>query len=160
MSTFKIQVLAFLMTASALAHEGGPEGANFGPDKGVTQVSEKDGFKLSPEAYQTFQLSIEPLIKKRDGYLVPQTALVHTASEVSLYRVRDSWIKRIDIRQLKKSSPHVLISAKDLAPNDRIIGKGANWVRVSELDGLGEEAEHGDKHGENTKDEHEEPAHD
>lgn len=143
-----------LLATLALAHDGGPEGANFGPDKGVTTVSEENGFKLSAESVKTFALGYAQVTSSGSLYQLPNSAFVFTGADVSVYRFRDGWLKRVDVQMAKKGPSLSLVNTKGLKSGDQVVSQGVSWVRVAELDGLGDEADHRDEQGEGSEGKH------
>lgn len=94
----------------------------------VTAADEHDGVKLSPKAMETMGIKTSPY----EGCPVPDAALVFYQDKVGVYRLRDGWIKLIEI-------PH---AGDDLNPGDQVVTQGAGLVRAAELDAFSGEVGH------------------
>ncbi|MBX3019866.1 MAG: hypothetical protein KF767_18410 [Bdellovibrionaceae bacterium] len=113
---------------------------NVGPEKGIVAIDDHDGFKLSPEAEKNFE--IRAIVLKDAGpWTLPKMATVRSGSEVSLYRRRAGFIKRIDFTPASQSGETIRVSSKDLRPGDEILIAGLGFVRIAELAATGGMAE-------------------
>jgi hypothetical protein len=120
-------------------HEHGEEeeeGAKVGPDKGITEANEKEGFKLSPEALKNFDLSFLKLSGK-GAWSVPASAVVHSGEEVNLFRRRNGFFKRIDFKQSSKTPSNLLVDSPELREGDEIVTSGLGFLRIAELAATG-----------------------
>lgn len=97
-------------------------GGAVGPEKGITEKGAL-GFKLSPEALQNFGVKTA----KHAGGL-PQGGLVKIKDGKFAYRLRDGWIKRLALGELRAG--------------DDVIVEGVGFVRTAEI-----AAEEGVAHG-------------
>lgn len=127
-------------------HEHGEEeeGGNVGPDKGILEVNERFGFKLSPEALKNFELQFMKL--NGDGpWSVNNSALVHAGEEVNVFRRRNGFFKRVDFETSKKGGASLTIDSDDLREGDEIVTSGLGFLRIAELASSGGIA-HGHSH--------------
>ena len=128
-------------------HKEGEEeeaGGSVGPDKGITEFSERNGFKLSPEALKNFDLKFIKL--NGDGpWNLPKSALVHSGEETNLFRKRNDFFKRIDFETIKNSGTQLTIDSDDLREGDEVIIIGLGFLRIAELAATGGVA-HGHSH--------------
>lgn len=129
-------------------HEEGEEeeeeAGSVGPDKGITEFSERSGFKLSPEALKNFDLKFLKL--NGDGpWLLPKSAVVHSGEETNLFRKRKDFFKRIDFQTLKNSGNQLTIDSDDLREGDEVVLVGLGFLRIAELAATGGVA-HGHSH--------------
>ncbi len=111
------------------------ESAQVGPDKGVLVANEKSGFKLSPEATKNFKLKFQAY----SGWPIslPLDSILQTTEEKNIYRVRDGFIKRIDISILSKSKTELTFTSSDLMSGDQIVISGLGFLRMAELAAFG-----------------------
>lgn len=126
-------------------HKAGEEaGGSVGPDKGITEFSERNGFKLSPEALKNFDLKFIKL--NDDGpWSLPKSALVHSGEETNLFRKRNDFFKRIDFQTIKNSGTQLTIDSDDLREGDEVVNIGLGFLRIAELAATGGVA-HGHSH--------------
>lgn len=101
-----------------------------GPDKGIMEKSEK-GFKLSPEALQSFELKTQNISGQISEY--PRSTLVEIKDGKFVYRMRESWIKKISVKVIKKNKDTVILELSQFQAGDKVIVGGNGFVRVSEL---------------------------
>ncbi len=124
--------------------EGEEEAANVGPDKGITEFSERNGFKLSAEALKNFDLKFMKL--SGDGpWVINKSALVHSGEETNLFRRRNGFFKRIDFQITKTSGNELTVDSDDLREGDEVITFGLGFLRIAELAASGGVA-HGHSH--------------
>lgn len=115
-----------------------------GPDKGITEFSERNGFKLSPEALKNFEL--KSLKLNGDGpWELPKTALVHSGEETNLFRKRNDFFKRIDFQTIRNVGSRLVVDSDDLREGDEVVLIGLGFLRVAELAATGGVA-HGHSH--------------
>lgn len=124
--------------------EGEEENAAVGPEKGIVEANDKNGFKLSPEAFKNFELKFTK-ISGKGPWSVPATAIVLAGEEVNIFRRRDGFFKRIDFQAVRKSPVEIALTSKDLAPGDEIVVSGLGFLRIAELAAFGGVA-HGHSH--------------
>lgn len=122
-------------------HEKKSESANVGPDKGMLSFSEKEGFKLSPEATRTFGIRSEA-VKSGARVSVPASALVRTNGEVFVYRLRVGNYKRVAVRIENRAGASVQLASKGLSEGDQVVTQGGAFLRVAELDATSGESGH------------------
>lgn len=120
------------------------EAGNVGPEKGIIEVSERYGFKLSPEALKNFELQFAKL--NGDGpWTINPTAIVHAGEEVNVFRRRNGFFKRVDFETAKKGEKTMAIDSDDLREGDEIVISGLGFLRIAELASSGGIA-HGHSH--------------
>ncbi len=124
--------------------EDGEQAASVGPEKGITEVSERDGFKLSEQALKNFDLSFIKL-NGNGPWNLPKTAVVHSGEEVNVFRRRSGFFKRIDFQILKRQDRTFLIDSDDLREGDEVVTQGLGFLRIAELAATGDVA-HGHSH--------------
>lgn len=110
-----------------------------GPDKGIVEKNEK-GFKLSPEAYKAFDFKVENLTGKI--FTLPRLALVEIKNDKFIYRVRQGWIKRLQIKVLKKDKQKLTVELSQYQEGDQVIVNAVGFIRTAEM-----VAEEGVSHG-------------
>lgn len=115
-------------------HEQDEEEANsnMGPDKGIVEYDEANGFKLSAEAIKNFELKTLRLVKA-GPWSVPSSAALYSAEEINLFRVRDGFYKRIDFTTDKKTPTELIVRSKELKENDEIVIHGVGFLRTAEI---------------------------
>lgn len=124
---------------------GDEEGnASVGPDKGIVEANDKDGFKLSGEAFKNFDLEFAN-VSGNGPFALPQSAIVLAGEESNLFRMRNNFFKRIDFKTVRKTDREVIVTSSDLAPGDKIVVAGLGFLRIAELAAFGGVA-HGHSH--------------
>ncbi|MER2510999.1 MAG: hypothetical protein ABTQ25_01015 [Nitrosomonas ureae] len=111
------------------------ESAQVGPDKGILEASESEGFKLSPEAEKNFELSRVKV--SSDSVELPKSAIVTAVSEVNVFRYRNGFYKRIDFSEVNRSQGKIRIRSKDLKSGDEIVVHGLGFLRIAEIAAFG-----------------------
>ncbi len=111
------------------------ESAQVGPDKGILEASEMEGFKLSPEAEKNFGLSRVKV--SSDSIELPRSAIVTAVAEVNVFRYRSGFYKRIDFSEVNRSQGKVRIRSKDIKPGDEIVVHGLGFLRIAEIAAFG-----------------------
>lgn len=114
---------------------------NVGPEKGVTAYDEKKGFVLSPEATRNFRIETKQL-EGQGPWTVDAKALLSTREEKSVYRVREGFLKRIDVEIRNKKKETVSISSHNLRSGDAVVVRGSGFIRIAEVDLTSGETEH------------------
>lgn len=122
-------------------HEEEGESKNVGPNKGIISYDEHDGFVLSPEAFKNFKVEYLTL-QNAAPWSLPKAALVTTQEDRSVYRNRDGKLLRVDVSVVSKTKEHAQIKSDDLRPGDQIVVRGAEFLRVAELDVTSGESGH------------------
>lgn len=124
--------------------EGEEEGGSVGPEKGITEFNERQGFKLSAEALKNFDLKFTKL--RGDGpWVLPKSAVVHSGEETNLFRKRNDFFKRIDFQMIKNSGNELTVDSDDLREGDEVVIAGLGFLRIAELAATGGVA-HGHSH--------------
>ena len=128
-------------------HQHGEEeegGGNVGPEKGIIEANERNGFKLSVEALKNFELKLKKL--SGDGpWALPNAAIVHSGEERNIYRLRAGFFKRIDFETIRKSELERVVDSDDMREGDEIVVDGLGFLRIAELAAFGGVA-HGHSH--------------
>lgn len=117
------------------------ENKNVGPNKGITSFDEENGFALSDESKKTFSLQTQDLTGS-SPWSLPQSALLFTGEEKSVYRLRDGFFKRIDVEVIKKDKDRMIVKSEDLKKGDAVVIKGVGFIRIAEVDATSEESSH------------------
>lgn len=119
-----------------MAHSSneGQERGSVGPDKGITEYDEHEGFKLSKEALKNFDLKYLKL-SGQSPWAVPKSALVHTGVETNLFRKRNGFFKRIDFETVNSLSVNPLTnnSANSLSPKNLSVDSLSNNSTANNL---------------------------
>lgn len=111
------------------------ESAQVGPDKGILEASESEGFKLSPEAEKNFEIS--RVKASSDSIELPKSAIVTAVAEINVFRYRNGFYKRIDFSEENRSQGKVRIRSKDIKPGDEIVVHGLGFLRIAEIAAFG-----------------------
>ncbi len=99
------------------------ENSQVGPNKGITEASEENGIKLSPEAEKNFE--IEKVAVSKDGKVSIHTDSIVTAGvEVNVFRYRNGFYKRIDFKKIAQSNHQITLTSKDLTNGDFVVTQG------------------------------------
>lgn len=143
--TIFVSLFSLLVSLSSFASESEEsEAASVGPDKGITEVSESKGFKLSPEALKNFELKYFKL--SSDGpWIFSKSTLVHSGEEVNVFRLRNGFFKRVDVETLKSTDKEITVDSDDLREGDEVVTSGLGFLRIAELAATGG-APHGHSH--------------
>ncbi len=107
-----------------------------GPEKGILEANEHDGFKLSPEAIKNFELKVE-MLNGSGPWPLPTTALLLSGEERNIYRLREGFYKRIDFTSGPGSAEKMIVQSKDLKPGDEVVIRGLGFLRIAELAAFG-----------------------
>lgn len=111
------------------------ESAQVGPDKGILEASESEGFKLSPEAEKNFGLSRVKV--SSESIELPKSAIVTAVAEINVFRYRKGFYKRVDFSEVNRSQNKVRIRSKDIKPGDEIVVNGLGFLRIAEIAAFG-----------------------
>lgn len=106
------------------------ESSAVGPNKGITEKS-KEGIKLSAAAWKLMGVDTSKISSKIIE--INYEALVEIKSEKSIYRIRNSWIKKSPIKVLKKTGDKLLIEIEDFREGDLLVISGIGFIRTAEL---------------------------
>lgn len=116
--------------------ENEEESSQVGPNKGITEVSEENGLKLSPEAEKNFE--IEKVAVNKDAQVSIHTDSIVTAGvEVNVFRYRNGFYKRIDFTKTAQTNHQITITSKDLAAGDFVVTQGLGFLRIAEIAAFG-----------------------
>jgi len=119
--------------ASEMGHEEEGEAKNVGPNKGIISYDEHDGFVLSSGASKNFKIEYLTL-QNSAPWILPKSALVTTREDRSVYRNRGGKLLRVDVTLVSRTKDHAQVKSEDLQPGDQIVIRGAEFLRVAELD--------------------------
>ncbi len=130
------------LPVSSFGHGGEEGNLAIGKGKGVESYDEHDGFVLAPPAIKRLEIVTGPAETARNCKL--KTAqIIATLAKKSVYVLRDQKFKAIEIK---------CSAVKD---GDQFVIKGAEYLRVIEMDLTGgEEGEHEDHQDEAGADDH------
>ena len=64
---------------------------------------------------------------------INQKTLVEIKNDKAIYRVRNSWIKRVPVKVLKKNGDKILIEISNFQSGDLLVTSGVGFVRTAEL---------------------------
>jgi hypothetical protein len=112
------------------------ESSKVGPDKGILEVDEHEGFKLSPEALKNFDIKTQKL-RGKGPWSLTKKAQVRTGEETNFFRVREGFFKRIDFQVVRKTNEEVFVDSKQLQDGDEIVVSGLGFLRIAELAAFG-----------------------
>lgn len=133
--------LTLALVAARLPADEEQASAAVGPGKAVLEVSKDNAFRLSDAAVKRMGVRF---VKFPGGAVVtlPTSALIDYQAETGIYRLRDGWLKRVDVSTIKRTETQADVKAAALAAGDRVVVAGTALVRVAELDiaGGGESA--------------------
>lgn len=111
------------------------ENSQVGPNKGITEATEENGIKLSPEAEKNFEIE---KIAVKDGKVSIHTDSIVTAGvEVNVFRYRNGFYKRIDFKKIAQSNHQITLTSKDLATGDFVVTQGLGFLRIAEIAAFG-----------------------
>lgn len=107
-------------------------------------MSERNGFKLSPEALKNFELKTHKLLG--DGpWSIPKSARLYSSEEVNLFRLRSGFFKRIDFQIIRLTQTEIVVDSDDMREGDEIVLSGLGFLRIAELAATGG-VSHGHSH--------------
>lgn len=129
-------ILVFLNGRQVLAQEETSR-VRAGSTLAVLEANLKDGFKLSDKAKKVIGLVTKPLGAK--PHLIPPSALVNYGDHVGVYRLRNGWLKLIELQNNEVGKGAMLTSSAELKDDDEIATEGVALLRVSEMDAFGGE---------------------
>lgn len=115
--------------------EGEEGGKNVGPDKGILELNEDLGFKLSPEAEKNFE--IQYLDVGASTITLIKSAIVFTGEEKNIYRYRDGFYRRLDLDSIQRKGDSYIVSSKELKTGDKIVNHGLGLLRLAEIAAAG-----------------------
>lgn len=112
------------------------ENSQVGPNKGITEATEENGIKLSPEAEKNFE--IEKVAVSKDGKVSIHTDSIVTAGvEVNVFRYRNGFYKRIDFKKIAQTNHQITLTSKDLTTGDFVVTQGLGFLRIAEIAAFG-----------------------
>lgn len=125
-------IFAVLISVSALAEDKDEANPAVGPDKGITDANEKDGFKLSKEAKEKFQIMSQKYTGEK-SVTVARTGIFFGLQENNLFRIRNGFYKRVDFNVIAKTPSQWTISSSELQLGDEIVTNGVGYLRIVEI---------------------------
>lgn len=125
-------ILALALSASAFAQEKEESNPAVGPDKGITEASEQEGFKLSKEAKEKFEISSQKYTGEK-SFSVPKSGIFFGLQKNNLFRIRGGFYRRIDFTVISKSPSQWAVSSPELRAGDEIVNNGVGYLRIVEL---------------------------
>lgn len=130
--------LSLIFAIGTFASQSSPEEktvqASIG--RGLAAVSEKEGFRLSPEAERNFGIVRKALVG-RAPWQIPSNAVLASLDETSVYRFKAGFYKRIPVTIVTRKGPLAVIRSPDLSPNDEIASEGVGFLRITEVSANG-----------------------
>lgn len=134
-------LLSILILTGSFAYgdeAGGGNKDRVGPGKAVEAANATEGFKLSERAFKGMSLTLEKV--RSQTLTVPSHALVSFQDFAAIYRLRDGWLRLVEIEP-RIQGGLATFSTKELKPGDEIVVQGGNLLRVIDLDIFGPEAD-------------------
>jgi hypothetical protein len=125
-------ILLCLHASSLWGHASeGKMSLHVGPDKGVLEVDEQQGFVLRSSAERNFSIQ---KIRLKGGPLwtVPSSCLVYSGLETQVMRQRAGHWKSVDVDVVRKSGGQAEIRSKDLLPDDLLASAGLGFLKIIE----------------------------
>jgi len=122
-------------------HDEEAENPSIGKEKGILAKG-SEGFQLSPEAIKSFELRMQEINNSKQ--LLPLLALVKVQENQFIFRVREGWIKKIPVKIISKNKETIVVDLVSFKPGDKVVVKGASFLRVTEL--TSEEGPQGHSH--------------
>lgn len=109
-----------------------------GKNNAVTAADEHEGIQVSAKAQKAIGLQSESY---QNGS-VPITALVRHQNQISVYRLRDGWYKRVPVQIEKIENGQAFIQTDELSQGDFVVVQSVALLRVAELDAFSGEVGH------------------
>lgn len=129
-----IPSLLLLASANVFAH--GNE--DIVPPKAVVEFSAKDGLRLAKTAIERLELKTTP-VSTPGMARVPEGAIVHSLSDIGIYRLRDGLYKLVPIQTPLKTDSGMDIRSSEIKKGDQIVVHGVPLLRVTEMEAAGGE---------------------
>ena len=112
---------------SGHGHDEG--GASIGPGKGILAKGEL-GFKLSPEAVQSFELEFT---KATALLSIPPGAVVKIKEAQSVFREREGCVERIPAKVVGRAEGKAKVQISEFQEGDKIVTNGVGFLRTAEV---------------------------
>jgi hypothetical protein len=125
-----LMLCLFCLPLALYAEEHEEENTAIGPDKGITEKGDQ-GFKLAPEAIETFGLSFQDY--SGGQITVSNDAIVRVKESQTLFRQREGWFERVEIISLSRNGGNATVQAKGLQAGDKVVVKGVGFLRTAEV---------------------------
>ncbi|WP_417335662.1 hypothetical protein [Halobacteriovorax marinus] len=107
-------------------------GKSIGEGKAISEVDEKRGFRLSPEAFTTLGIKLETY-SGESQIKISKKILVKSKEERGIYIMRDKFFKLYPVSIVKEFPEQYLVKVKGLKEKDQIVTSGVKLLRVSDI---------------------------
>lgn len=104
--------------------------SSVGPNKGITEKG-PNGFKLSDEAIKTFRLQTVGV--NSTNMTISNQSIVRIKNGKFVFRLKDGWYKRVEIKIIQTNQGLVTIKSAELADGDKIVNAGVGFLRIAEV---------------------------
>lgn len=113
------------------------EPTGVGPNKGVLEATKENGFKLSEKAVIGLGVSTTMIGSSGSAFTVPMVALLSFQDEMGIYRFRNGFYKLVELKsadvKADASGKFFRISSAELKVGDHVADKGADMLRLADL---------------------------
>lgn len=117
------------------SHEEEEVSPSVGAGKAVTEANKKEGLKLSEKAIASLGITYLPASSSETQQL-PLSCVVFFQDEAGVYRVRNGWIKLIEIEITARKNAEITFKTREIAAGDQIVKGGVPLLRAAELEAL------------------------
>lgn len=118
-------------------HDEEAESSSVGPEKGILEFHEDEGFKLAPEAMKSFGISVADPKPLKGSFALRPSSLLEAQGGKFVYRARAGFFKRIPVDIDKKGSDVLVVRSPELGAGDKVVVSGVPFLRTAELDATG-----------------------
>lgn len=115
------------------AHEE-EENSAVGPEKGVTEFSEENGFMLSAEAFKNFGIATSPVSPRKKGYEIPRSSLMEAQGGKYVYTAKDGGFKRVPVEVSERTADTIVVVSEGISSESKVVSSGVPFLRGAELD--------------------------
>lgn len=127
-----LMMLLFVHASSLWAHANeGKMSLHVGPDKGVLEVDEEQGFVLRSSAERNFSIQ-KTRLKGGPLWTIPSSCLVYSGLETQVMRQRAGHWKSVDVDVVRKNAGQAEIRSKELLPGDLLASEGLGFLKIIE----------------------------
>ncbi|MCK6598069.1 MAG: hypothetical protein L6Q37_06865 [Bdellovibrionaceae bacterium] len=112
------------------------ENSQVGPNKGILSADDTLGFQLSPSAEKNFEIE-KMKVSINHSVNIPKTAILSTGTEQNIFRIRNSYFKRVDFQIIKKNKDKIIINSDELQLGDEVALTGLGFLRIAEITAFG-----------------------
>lgn len=113
------------------ADHDGEDGKAVGAGKAITEIDDKKGFKLSPEAMRTLDVGFQ--IVSGSEFTIATESLVSFKKVNGVYRYRNGYFKLVDVTILKTIKDGYQVKAPLVENGDQILNKAVGLVRIADV---------------------------